>query len=499
MTVPVKPKKPTLRKKISRTIGAALLATSVAIAPVNVESAVAKAIAPIVNFLKYQRAWLADQSRFKIGMFARQTGKTFTNCAEIVDDCIQAEIKGERVRWVILSRGERQAAEAMDEGVKPFCKAFYIVYQAVLAGKQPPEFSEEEWRVEREDGSVVTYKALEVRFPSGSRITALPANPDTARGYSANVLLDEFAFHKDSNAIWRALFPVVSKAGLRLRITSTPNGKNNMFYVLWTDTSGIWSHHRVDIHQAVADGLDRNIDELHAALNDEDAWRQEYLLEFLDEAGSWLGYEDIVACEDIDAGKPEFYQGGLCAIGNDIARRGDLWVAWVWELVGDIWWTREVVELKRASFATQDSEMDRLVAKYQVFRLIMDQTGMGEKPVEDAQARYGYKAEGVLLQGVVRLNIATITKQAFEDRKVRIPAGSRELRADLQKLKRVVGDTGAVRLVAERDGEGHADRFWAAALGLAGGQPEPGILGFYRSQLKSKQEAQSPSKRRQYS
>ena len=26
----------------------------------------------------YQRRWLDDKSRFKIGMFARQSGKTFT-------------------------------------------------------------------------------------------------------------------------------------------------------------------------------------------------------------------------------------------------------------------------------------------------------------------------------------------------------------------------------------------------------------------------------------
>lgn len=440
-------------------------------------------VAPIINFLPYQRKWLSDQSRFKIGMFARQTGKTFTTCAEIVDDCIQAEIRGERTRWVILSRGERQAAEAMDEGVKPFCKAFYHVYAAVLAGKKPPEFSEEEWRVEREDGSVVTYKALEVRFPSGSRITALPANPDTARGYSANVFLDEFAFHKDSRAIWKALFPVISKGGLKLRITSTPNGKGNKFYELWTAQDQAWSRHQVDIHQAIADGLDRNADELRAALNDEDAWRQEFLLEFLDEASSWLGFDVIVAVEDADAGKPELYQGGPCSIGNDIARRGDLWVAWVWERVGDVLWTREIVELRNASFAAQDAEIARLMARYLVERLVMDQTGMGEKPVEDAQTKYGYKVEGVILAGNTRLNIATISKQRFEDRKVRIPAGNSVLRADLHKLKRVQGDTGAPRLVADRDGDGHADRTWAAFLGLGGASPEPGLLGYYKRLL----------------
>lgn len=437
----------------------------------------------IITFLPYQRRWLADKSRFKIGMFSRQTGKTFTTCAEIVDDCIQAEIKGERTRWVILSRGERQAAEAMDEAIKPFCKAFYLIYQSLLKGKKPPEFSEEEWRVEREDGTVVTYKALEVRFPSGSRITALPANPDTARGFSANVFLDEFAFHKDSHAIWKALFPVVSKAGLKLRITSTPNGKNNKFYELWNDESGIWSKHKVDIHEAVAEGLDRDVAALKTALADQEAWEQEYELEFLDTASAWLSYDTIVACEDADAGKPELYQGGPVYFGNDIARRGDLWVLWVWEQIGDVFWCREIVELRKETFKAQDAEMARVMKQYNVVRGGMDQTGMGEKPVEDAQDLYGYRIEGVILSSEIRLNIATLSRHKFEDRKVRIPVRP-EVRADLHKLKRVQGETGAVRLVADRDGDGHADRTWAAFLGLAVADPAgQGLLDFYKRQL----------------
>ena len=44
----------------------------------------------------------------------------------------------------------------------------------------------------------------------------------------------EFAFHKDSREIWKALFPVIS-AGWKLRVVSTPNGKGNKFYELVTD------------------------------------------------------------------------------------------------------------------------------------------------------------------------------------------------------------------------------------------------------------------------
>ncbi|MFB9913573.1 terminase large subunit domain-containing protein, partial [Rhizobium paknamense] len=151
---------------------------------------------PAVPLYGYQQRWLRDRSRFKLGMFARQTGKTFTTTLETVDTCFEAAVSGKRERWVVLSRGERQAREAMNEGIKVHCKAYDLAFQE----------AEFDW-----EGESGTHKALEVTLPHGSKITALPANPDTARGFSANVFLDEFAFHKDSQQIWRALFPVISK------------------------------------------------------------------------------------------------------------------------------------------------------------------------------------------------------------------------------------------------------------------------------------------------
>ncbi len=399
---------------------------------------------------RYQRDWLADKARFKIGMFARQTGKTFTTTLEITDDCFEKMVQERAQRWVILSRGERQAKEAMDEGIKRHCKAYEMGFEAF-------------------DGEVefngTTYRQFEVALPHGSRITALPANPDTARGFSASVFLDEFAFHKDSHAIWKALFPVIS-AGHRLRITSTPNGKANKFYELMTGKDAIWSRHVVDIHRAIADGLPRDAEELRVALADEDAWRQEFLLEWLDEATAWLPYDLISAVEDENAGRPELYQGGFCFIGNDIAAGGgDLWVAWVVEEVGDVLWTREIVERRRASFAEQDAIMEDLFTRYRVGRLCMDQSGMGEKPVEDAKNRWGStRVEGIHFTMPAKLAMATEGKQRFEDRKIRIPEGQPLLRADLHSLVKVVGPAGNVRFLAPRQNGSHADRTWACFL-----------------------------------
>jgi phage FluMu gp28-like protein len=420
---------------------------------------------PAINWLSYQQDWIDDESKFKIAMFSRQTGKTFSTSGEIVKSCIDSELKQKRERWVILSRGERQAKEAINECIKPLTKAYFSLLNSELRRKLEPHYSESDYKI-----SEARYKALEVDFPGGSKITAIPANPDTARGFSANVFLDEFAFHQNSRDIWKALFPVVSKPGLKLRVTSTPNGKGNKFYDLWTSNDSIWSRHRVDIHDAVKAGLDRDVEMLRKGCADEEVWRQEYELEFLDELSAWFDYDLIMSCEDENAGKPELYQGGPCFIGNDIARRNDLWVAWVFEKVGDVFWTREIRTLKNASFSEHDQVIDELMRKYRVVKLDMDQTGMGEKPVEDAQNRYGrMTVEGVIMSASRLLTMATAAKQAMQDRKVRLPQGDPVLRADLHKIQKAVGPTGHPRLITNRDSEGHADRAWAGILGIAGG------------------------------
>jgi phage FluMu gp28-like protein len=426
---------------------------------------------PALPLYPYQQRWFADRSRYKLGRWSRQTGKTFTTSLEIVDDCFAAESTGGRTKWVILSRGERQSREAMD-AVKMHARAYSLAIEEI----------ETDYALTRDDGSRASYKQLEITLPGGSRIIGLPANPDTARGFSANVFLDEFAFHSDSREIWKALFPVIS-AGFRLVVTSTPNGKGNKFYELASGKSPRWSRHKVDIHTAVADGLPRDIDELREGIDDDDAWRQEYELEWLDEASAWLPWDLITSVEHDAAGDPAGYQGGPCYVGNDIARRGDLWVAWVWEQVGDVLWTREISILKGATFAAHDAELDRIVGTrdtpgaYRVVALAMDQTGMGEKPVEDAKRRYGeQRVQGVLFSGPAKLGMATHAKQQMQDRRVRIPMGDRRLRADLHSLRKINTPSGAPRFDAAADEEGtdsHADRAWAAFLGLDAASAAP--------------------------
>jgi phage FluMu gp28-like protein len=221
---------------------------------------------------------------------------------------------------------------------------------------------------------------------------------------------------------------------------------------------------------------------MRRALNDPDAWAQEFELKWLDEAAAWLSYELIDSAEDERAGFPDGYSGGPCTVGVDIAARHDLFVIWVLEQVGDVHWTREIITRRRISFFEQDALLDSVFQRYRVTRCCMDKTGMGEKPVEDAQRRYGStRVEGVLFTSPNKLTMATLGKQAFEAKKLRIPLADADLRADLHKLKKITGPTGTPRFVAESDGAGHADRAWACFLALNAASGSGPICTGFRS------------------
>lgn len=410
------------------------------------------ALTPAFAALPYQRAWVADQSRFKIGLMARQVGKSTACALEVNADILDVEARGGRTLWVLLSRGERQSGE-LARKVRDFGKLIAEARKALGAAPELVELG----------GNV-----SELRYPGGSRAIALPANPDTARGYSGNVVLDEFAFHKDSDAIWTALYPTITR-GYKVRVISTPNGQQNRFYQLWTEAqqqAATWSAHRVTIHDAVAQGLAINPEELRAGLRDEDAWRQEYLCEFVDEATAWLTWELIRAAEDPRAallsGQP---LAGPVYAGWDVARWNHLSVFWLGELVGDVLWTRAVDVMKNLPFEAQLARVtSRLKACPRFVRLCIDASGIGEMPAEQAARTLGdTRVEGLKFTAAVKELLAAELRRSLEDRRLRLPIDE-DVRNDLHCVKRSVNPvTGKARFEGEANGS-HADRFWACAL-----------------------------------
>ena len=432
---------------------------------VRAETVGAQFIAPASHpaqpvLFPYQRRYLADNSRFKAAMWARQTGKTFTTTLEAVLDVLQAEAEGRTARWTILSVSQARALDAMDNGVKLHLRAIGAAFAAA------------------DEPLAVDELAHVVRIGErGSYIRTVAAKASTARGMSDNLILDEFAHHQDSRAIWAALLPVVSRPDLKLRVISTPNGKGNKFYEIMTAPDNLFSRHEVTIHEAVADGLPRDAAELKRAIADPMAWAQEFECQFVDEATAWLPFDLIDGCEDIAS--PGQYLGGLVYVGMDFAARGDLTVIVALEEVGDVLHLRELVELRATRFSDQLAALDAIMRKYRVQRAALDQTGLGEMPVQEAQRRHGaHRVEGVLFSAARKLEMATALRTTMEDRRLRLPAGNAPLRADLHSVARVVGATGAPRLVAERTENGHADRFWALAMAVAAAQSPAPVYGY---------------------
>ncbi len=504
--------------------------------------------------LPYQQKWLNDRSQKKIWLAARQIGKSFALSMEAVVEGLE-----DRCNNLILSSSERQSREVMQ---KVFSHLRYLKVR-----------SQDVVCTERESRE-------EVELPNGSRIISLPANPDTVRGFSGNVFLDEFAFHKDSAAIWKSMYPAITR-GKRIRVTSTANGKSNMFYRLWAE--GDFSKHETSIHEARAQGLDVDIDALRGGITDPDSWAQEYECRFLDEATAFVTYEMISACEDEGANKelnvnldsrlrhagmtnennyandvkslkdvmPEdcnrastlTFNGGDFYLGFDVARKGDLSIFWLWEKVGDVFWTRMVREMRntpfyvqrdflygllegnvsldsrlrhagmtdknnyandvkglkdvmpedsnRASTLTSNVNMDSRLRhagmtsknnygndeqnKIRIRRCCIDSTGLGAQLAEEAVQKFGPVVEAVTFTQKVKEDLAVTLRRRFEDRQVRIPA-DRGIREDIHSVKRFTTSAGNIRFDAERTELGHADRFWAAALGLhAGSVPAPFI------------------------
>ena len=485
-----------------------------------------------IPVLPYQYRWIYDNSQLKIAVWSRQSGKSFAAALRAVIKCVE-----KRTQYIILSKGERQSRLFMEK-VKDICQIFKEC-------KFLPEFAAEE----TED------KTMEVFFPkTRSRIIGLPANPDTARGYSGHIVLDEFAFHGDAHKIYAACFPIITR-GYSIEVISTPNGTAGKFYEIAkaaglvgsgdrvTGRSGEqtdrgigrsddrvnnredrspdhpitrspdspWSGHRVDIYDAVAQGLPANINLLRSGCDDEETWLQEYGCQFLSDAQNYIPVELISTCVHEEAetewnevpgarcqvpGKPETASltpdtrhltpfNRELYLGVDIGRKRDMTIAWLFEKVGGVLWSRRLLTLKGVSFDEQEKAICGLIegvgGRSQVVggekthlppttyhlpavrRCCIDQSGIGMMLAEHLVQKYGAMVEPVTFTAQLKERLAPMVKQAFEERTVRIP-DNREVRADINSVKRFVTLAGNVRFDAEHTDRGHADRFWALAM-----------------------------------
>lgn len=405
----------------------------------------------IVPLLPYQQRFIEDPARARLVVKSRQTG--FTKFVLSLIPVLEG-LKG-GADWIILSAGERQSGEVID-AVRRHCQVVNIA----------AEFFSEDFRIP--EGS---FKQLTVRLPNGVRVIGLPANPATARGYTGHVILDEFALHQRSREIWAALTGSITW-GFKIIVCSTLRGIHNKFYELYDkkDNEKFWSKHHVDIHEAVADGLPANVEELKGIIDDPAVWAEEFECIPQDEATTLLPHELISGCEASEL-QLELAQTGLpgdAYLGVDIGRKHDLTVFWLLEKTGGVYWTRGIQALRGVKFAKQREFLYGLLEMLpSLRRCCIDATGIGAQLAEEARDAFGSRVEEVHFTTAVKEDLAVTALRAFQDRSVKIPVDP-DIRRSLNSIKKTTTSSGNVRFDAERNQHGHADHFWALALALHG-------------------------------
>lgn len=403
----------------------------------------------LLALLDYQRDYVMDGSRFKVWLASRQVGKSFAAALEAVIDCVTRP----GAHWVILSAGERQAIEFMEK-VKQHARAIGLA----ISG----------WQDERAGGT--EYKAAGVRFANGSRITALPANPDTARGYSANIILDEFALHGDAEAIWRAVYPSITnplRGELKVRVLSTPNGQGNKFHQIWSDASqpgSQWSRHRTTIHDALAAGLNVDVATLRKAAGDAATWSQEYECEFLDAGGILFPYEIITRCESPLASVtfPDPAPEGPFYCGIDLGTAHDpTYAVTLQRIEGGRYVVCEALHLPQTDLSDQETALAGRIARAAI--ACLDQSGLGRQMGQNFARRFGGKFRGIDFTAKWKHEAFPALARALADRLILLP-DDRDLREDLHSWTVAPGTPHPI-YSAPRTARGHSD--FTAALCLA--------------------------------
>jgi len=336
------------------------------------------------------------------------------------------------------------------------------------------------------------------------RIIVLAANPRTARGFSGDLILDEFAFHEDSTAIWDAAEPIISSnKSFACRVASTGNGRFNMFHQLAGESSPYWVS-RIRRSEAYVMGVtihdpasrrELSPDEARDRALDKGSYDQNYECAFNDESMALLTNELLAACEyQLEAGDNECLIcsqdwtreaidllracKGPLGVGLDVGRARDITVITIGEKIGGIVFTRAILRISAMRLPQQLERLRPVLEMRNFGRLSGDATGLGLGLVEFAQELCGsYRAEAVqfasrekrTVRGIQQSDSALVTElmaldllEAFEGGGIRIPCEA-ALRESLRKPERITTANG-VRIAATRDGAGHADEFWSMAL-----------------------------------
>jgi phage FluMu gp28-like protein len=439
-----------------------------------------------LHFRPYQlEAFNNRTNGIECWVWGRQTGKSFTLAAWAVDRLLTRP--GRLV--TILSNSLLNGIE-LNKKCAAICDSMKQIYvQENQSGTASFELMSLETRVRV--------------LGKESRIKILPANPRTARGFSGDLILDEFAFHENSEAIWESVEPILSaNRDFLCRIASSPNGRHNVFYrlvsggsipVRLVSRSIAWEQGLKIFHPITRELI--NPAQARALATNLKSYDQSYECSFESENMPLLSYEIIANAEEFKTGivaegiwPPELLADlalseGPLYLGVDVGRSRDLTVLTVIEKKKNTLHVRAILRLSNMSLPEQQKRLEQISSITGFRSASIDRTGLGLGLFEYSRVKLGSRVEGIDFASRVPIDsaialhaqnsgrirvpeaLALQVLRVFEDRRIHIPANA-ELREDLRKPERITCSNGEVRIAASRDNSGHADHFWSIALAI---------------------------------
>jgi len=408
--------------------------------------------------LPYQQAWIEDRAPVKLCEKSRRVGLSW---AEAADDALLAASQEGMDVWYI-GYNKDMALEFIHD------TAFWVRNYSLAASAMEEEL------VRDEDRDILAFR---IKFASGRRVTALSSRPSNLRGKQGKVVIDEAAFHDDLPGLLKAAIALLMWGG-RVVVISTHNGEDNPFNELVNDVrSGRkpYSLHRIDLDQALAQGLYRRIClKLGTAWTPETeaAWRQG-LIDFYGDAaeeelfcvpsrgsGAYFPRNLIERCMDADipvlrwsraaefAERPdperqaealawceenllpilsELPEDSRSYLGEDFGRTGDLTVIVPLLESRDLTYRAPfTVELRNIPFRQQEQILFYVADRLPRFSgAALDARGNGQYLAELTMQRYGsWRVLQVMLSETWYRENMPRYKSALEDRAIAIPKDS---------------------------------------------------------------------------
>ena len=392
--------------------------------------------------LPYQKKVILDNSKVKILNFSRQIGKSWTAAYLATQKCLMKQ----NGLVIYLSTGQRAA----DESLKT-CKKFGDAIKVLSDGK-------------------ITYDSTAscITYNNGSRIMTLPGKPESCRGWTVDLLVcDEMAFWQQPDECWQAIVPAllnkIAGGDKEIIICSTPLGKNSLFFDLCQRAKAEedWKYFEVSIHDAIKDGLNVDLEQLHKLIPDPIQFSIEFECSFADSSNDFLSpnllqfYNDDVKLED-------FF------IGVDWARSGDgTAIVALGRTKESKIYLLDLCTLHNVEYEKQINFVKEIFRKYNPKAMYGDAGGLGSPIMEELNKKVSTRIKPFNFTSANKTDAYEYFRKQVFDRNIFFKEDFRtQIVSDLSLIQQIISENGKLSYVSRRANGSHGDIVSAIVLAL---------------------------------